>query len=292
MSVPLDRRRWLAACAAGCFAPVLPVPAQAGAARARVPVPAVLAVDDDGTIDPARCLASEKLDGVRALWDGQTLRSRNGLAFEAPRAFVAALPAGTPLDGELWSGRGRFEAVAGVVRRRDPAVGAWSDVRYVLFELPHAGGPFHERARRLTAIAARHGGPLVAAEQTRLADRAALAARLASVVAAGGEGLVLHRADASFVAGRTADLVKVKPVDDAEAVVVAHRPGNGRLAGRIGALDVVDEAGRRFRVGSGLADALRDAPPAVGSRIVYRHRGRTANGLPRFPTYWRRALEA
>jgi DNA ligase-1 len=251
----------------------------------------VLAVEDDGTVDPARFLASEKLDGVRALWDGRTLRSRNGLAFDAPWPFLAALPVATPLDGELWLGRGRFEAVAGLVRRQGPADADWSDVRYVLFELPRAPGPFRERADRLAAIAERHGGPLRAAAQSHLADRAALATRLRDVVAAGGEGLMLHRADAPFVAGRTGHLVKVKPVHDAEAVVASHRAGTGRLAGRLGALDVVDDAGRFFRVGSGLTDAVRDAPPAVGERIVFRHRGRTASGLPRFPTYWRRALE-
>lgn len=282
------RRRRLLAGAALCL---LRAPARA-VVRERSAVPAVLAVEDDGVLDPRAFLASEKFDGVRALWDGRTLRSRNGLALHAPQRFLSALPADTPLDGELWLGRGRFEAVAGLVRRQVPAEADWSDVRYMLFELPHAPGPFRERARRLAAVAAAggRGGPVVAVPQSPIADRRA--ERLAAVVGAGGEGLVLHRADAPFVAGRTADVVKVKPVHDAEAVVLAHRPGSGRLAGRVGALDVVDEAGRRFRVGSGLTEALRDAPPAVGERIVYRHRGRTASGLPRFPTYWRRAALA
>lgn len=282
----LPRRRWLAAAAAACLpvAPALAVP------RERASPPMALAVEDDGSLDPAGFLASEKLDGVRAFWDGRRLRSRHGLVFDAPADFLAALPPDAALDGELWLGRGRFEAVAGLVRRLRSAPGAWRDVRYVVFEQPHGSGTFAERAARLQALAARHGGPLAAAAQAPVADRAALAARLAAVVADGGEGLVLHRADAPFVAGRTPHLVKVKPQHDDEATVTGHRAGTGRLAERTGALEVVDDAGRRFRVGSGLDDRARASPPAVGTRIAYRHRGRTAGGLPRFPTYWRPAL--
>lgn len=262
--------------------------ATAGSSR-RLAVPAVLAVEDDGRLDPSGFLVSEKVDGVRALWDGRALRTRRGLALDAPATFLSRLPPHEALDGELWLGRGTFDAVSGLVRRRRPGAGDWDAVRYVVFELPHAPGSFAERAQRIADVARGHGAPMLAAVQERLADRTALAARLAAVVAAGGEGLMLHRADAAFVAGRSPVLVKVKPEQDADAVVVGHRRGAGRLADSVGSLEVIDEAGRRFRVGSGLDDALRRAPPPIGARITFRHRGLTADGLPRFATYWRRA---
>jgi DNA ligase 1 len=107
------------------------------------------------------------------------------------------------------------------------------------------------------------------------------------VVAAGGDGLVLHRADAPYVTGRSELLLKLKPVQDADAVVIGHLPGQGKYSGRTGALKVRDAQGREFLIGSGLSDAQRASPPALGSTVSYRWRGLTRSGLPRFATLWR-----
>ena len=123
----------------------------------------------------------------------------------------------------------------------------------------------------------------------RLANRAALRSRLDSVVRGGGEGLVLHRADAPWAAGRSTAVLKLKPLQDADALVLACEAGRGRLAGLMGALRVRDAAGVEFRIGSGFTDAERRDPPAVGSWISYTHRGHTPSGVPRFASYWRAA---
>ena len=60
----------------------------------------------------------------------------------------------------------------------------------------------------------------------------------AAVVRGGGEGLVLHRSDAPWAPGRDRSVLKLKPQQDAEAQVVAHEPGRGRLTGLMGALQV------------------------------------------------------
>ena len=49
-------------------------------------------------VDVTKYLVSEKLDGVRAIWDGETLRFRSGKQINAPKWFVDGLPK-TPLDG-------------------------------------------------------------------------------------------------------------------------------------------------------------------------------------------------
>lgn len=128
---------------------------------------------------------------------------------------------------------------------------------------------------------------LEAVAQTRVKDRSELQARLQAVLKAGGEGLMLHRADAPYVTGRSDALLKLKPLLDAEAVVVGHLPGKGRLAGLVGALEVETPEGRRFRIGSGLTDVLRRDPPPLGATITYTYRGLTRTGLPRFPAYLR-----
>lgn len=238
-------------------------------------------------LDPAGFLVSEKCDGVRAAWDGHTLRFRSGLTVVAPGWFTARLPH-EPLDGELWLGRGTFEALSGIVRRTEPVDADWRQLRYMVFDQPGTPGPFVERAARLAALARHLGWPMFAAvPQERLDGVAALQRRLDAVVAGGGEGLVLHRADATWQPGRSHVLWKLKPLDDAEAVVVGHLAGRGRHAGRMGALRVRTAEGVEFLIGTGFTDAQRAAPPALGAVVTYTHRGATAGGVPRFASFLR-----
>ncbi len=242
-------------------------------------------------IDPAPYLVSEKYDGVRALWDGKVLRSRAGNAFAAPAWFIAKLPS-RPLDGELWMARGQFEKLSGAVRKTTPLEDEWRQIKYMIFELPEApseaGGTFAERYEQIKRIVAHVNFPqLVAVEQFRVPDNAALKRKLAEVVRAGGEGLMLHRADAPYVTGRNDALLKLKPLDDAEATVIGYVPGKGKYTGIMGALRVETADGKRFQIGTGFKDAVRANPPAIGAVVTYTYRGLTKNGLPRFASYLR-----
>ncbi|MBN8239637.1 DNA ligase [Marinobacter hydrocarbonoclasticus] len=230
---------------------------------------------------------SEKLDGVRAYWDGETLWSRGGHRYTAPALFTRQFPA-HPLDGELWSGRGRFAELSGVVRKVQPVDQEWRQVRFHVFDLPEADVPFEQRYRRLQKLlAAADSRYLVLVEQRVVASHEELMARLQQTVAAGGEGLMLKRRKSLYQAGRSDDLLKVKSHQDAEATVVAHLPGKGKYEGLLGALEVELESGRRFRLGTGFTDEERRNPPAIGARVTFRYRGLTATGLPRFASFLR-----
>ena len=247
----------------------------------------LLATVHGAHIDPACYLVSEKYDGVRGLWDGQALRFRSGRTVPAPRWFTERLPR-QPLDGELWLGRRRFDQLSGLVRAQTPDDAGWRELRYMVFELPGAEGSFAERAERIAALARELGwAQLVAAPQTRVADRESLQRRLAQTVAQGGEGLMLHLASSPCSSGRSDVLVKLKPSLDAEATVVAHHLGRGKYEGLLGALEVRTPEGRRFLIGSGLSDAQRRTPPALGSVVTYRYRELTNTGLPRFASFMR-----
>jgi DNA ligase-1 len=164
----------------------------------------------------------------------------------------------------------------------------WRSVRYMVFDTPGAAGTFEERLTRLRGIVERAGLPwLQVVPQFRVVDAAALAATLDAVLAAGGEGLMLHRADARWENGRSEALLKLTPFLDAEARVVGHLPGRGKYAGMVGALEVETPDGRRFRIGSGLSDADRRDPPPLGCEVTYRYRELTGGGLPRFPVFVR-----
>ena len=237
--------------------------------------------------DVTRYLVSEKLDGVRAFWDGRRLVTRGGHVINAPTWFVAHFPARS-LDGELWAGRGQFERTSATVRRQTPDDAEWRQLRYMIFELPQAEGDFRERVRAMRAIVAEVAVPwLRAVEQFTVRDRKELDAKLTRVVEAGGEGLMLHRADAPYLTGRHDALLKMKPLYDAEATVVGHLPGKGKYQGMLGALRVRTAAGIEFSLGSGLSDAVRRAPPPIGTIITYRYRDVTARGIPRFASYHR-----
>jgi DNA ligase-1 len=285
-SHPIARRAFLSAGAAFfALQGAVPQPALARPRAEGLPLP--LAQEAPPDVDPAGQLVSEKYDGARALWDGRQLRFRSGLPIAAPAWFTARLPA-VALDGELWLGRGRFEALSGAVRRQQPDDAEWRQLRYMVFELPDAPGTFAQRVARIEAIARSAAWPqLVAVAQDPVADRAALQARLRDVVDAGGEGLVLHRAEALYATGRQAALLKLKPLHDAEAVVVAHLPGRGKHAGRLGALRVRTPEGSEFQIGTGFSDAQREQPPRIGATVTYTHRGVTAGEVPRFASFLR-----
>jgi DNA ligase-1 len=238
-------------------------------------------------IDVTQYWVSEKYDGVRAQWDGKTLRFRGGGVVPTPAWFTSSFPA-KPLDGELWIGRNRFDALSGTVRKLEPVDAEWRQVRYLIFELPGAPGSFNERIQQMQALVSQAGVPwLQAVEQTRVSSHAALMQRLDAVVRAGGEGLMLHRADAPYLTGRSDALLKLKPWLDAEAIVIGYTPGKGKYQGMTGALKMEMPDGKRFSIGSGLSDALRHQPPPIGTRITYRYQHLTKSGLPRHPRYLR-----
>lgn len=276
-SIQASRRRFLGGLCA------LPFVADAAPSHS----PLLLAQHAPPDVDPAGHLVSEKYDGARAWWDGQTLRFRSGLPIAAPAWFLAQLPA-LPLDGELWLGRGRFEALSAAVRRHRPNDEEWRQLRYMVFELPGAPGTFASRAERIRALVQQRSPALVAVAQTTVPDRAALQQQLRSVVAGGGEGLMLHRADAPYVSGRSPLLLKLKPLHDAEATVLAHVPGRGKHAGRLGALQVRNAEGVVFSIGTGFSDAERDNPPPRGALVSYTYSGHTEAGVPRFASFLRR----
>ena len=237
---------------------------------------------------------SEKYDGVRGYWDGRRLRTRGGERIAAPLWFTANWPA-DPMDGELWAGRRRFDRAQSAVARQLPDDDAWRGLRFMVFDLPAHAGRFDARLPALQHLVARIGQPWVqAVPQRRLASEAELQALLREVLRGGGEGLMLRRGSSPYRAGRNDDLLKLTPHDDAEARVVAHLPGKGKHAGRLGALLVETPEGVRFALGTGFTDAQRREPPPIGSWVTYRYRGvHEASGRPRFASFLRvRADEA
>ncbi|HEY4255772.1 MAG TPA: DNA ligase [Candidatus Udaeobacter sp.] len=238
------------------------------------------------SVDPTGWWMSEKYDGLRGYWDGRNLWSRKGNLIHAPDYFLAELPRDIALDGELWIGYGKFEDTISIVRSDTPDDG-WKRVRFMVFDAPQAKGTFEERMQFLRVTLPEGNRFVTVVAQKRCEGAAQLLAERDRVVRLGGEGLMLRQPGSAYEGGRSSTLLKVKPYDDAEATVIAHEPGQGKFAGKLGALRVRTDDGREFSIGSGFTDAQRESPPPVGTVITYRFRGLTAKGLPRFPSYLR-----
>lgn len=237
-------------------------------------------------VDVSGWLMSEKLDGVRGYWDGKQMLSKNGNVFYPPASFVRDLPP-FPLEGELWGGRGRFEQTVAIVKTQHPHDG-WLQLKFAIFDVPKVPGGFTERITKADHWFATH--PSVYAfviPQTRVRDPRDLQQELARIEKLGGEGLIVRQPDAHYAVGRSAEILKVKNYQDAEAKVVAHLPGKGRHKGRLGSLLVELDDGRQFKLGGGFSDAERESPPPVGTVVTFKFYGRYQSGIPKFPSFLR-----
>jgi DNA ligase-1 len=230
-------------------------------------------------------LVSEKLDGVRAYWNGKHLMSRQGNIFQTPEWFVAPLPE-VALDGELWLGREKFEQVSGLVRRQSGEDSDWSDIKFMVFDLPGSAQPFDERLKQLEQIINNiNVSHVQLIKQFKVSTHEILMKKLDDIVNQGGEGLMLHLASSLYKTGRSNDLLKLKKYFDAEAVVISHIAGKGKYKGMLGSLLVETADKKRFKIGSGFSDDERKKPPATGSIITYKYFGKTSRGIPRFASF-------
>jgi DNA ligase-1 len=273
--------------------PQKPKPAQEGVEgdEASAGPPLLLAQTWTNDADLAGWWMSEKLDGVRAYWDGKQFISRQGNLYHAPDWFIEQLPS-TPLDGELWLDRKAFQRTVSIVRRQDKS-DHWREISYLVFDAPAMDAAFEERVEflrvALADIEASHI-QLHAHEQCRGVDH--LREELARVESLGGEGLMLREPGSRYEIGRSTTLLKVKTFHDAEARVIDYQPGTGRHKGRLGALLVELADGTQFSVGTGFSDAQRANPPPIGSTITFRYQELSDRGVPRFPSFIRAAAQA
>lgn len=265
-------------------------------------------------INVADYWVSEKLDGIRARWNGTELLTRNGNKIFAPTWFTANWPE-TTIDGELWIGRGEFERTASIVlstltnielhsvanassstvSSADAIAAAnslsakrWAKVRFMAFDMPMMGEPFGRRLNMLNSLSKSTPNPTFAViPQFKLTSIASLDEKLEQVTQEGGEGLMLHHEQALYTSGRSDKLLKVKRFEDAEGKVLALLPGKGRFKGMMGSLLVETREGIQFKLGTGFSKNERQSPPAIGSWVTFKYYGLTKNGKPKFASYLR-----
>nr|WP_314240275.1 DNA ligase [uncultured Campylobacter sp.] len=246
-------------------------------------------------------LVSEKLDGVRAYWDGRNLLSRNGKILAAPEGWSAHFPP-FALDGELYTARGEFEKIQSIVMDKMPSATAWSEIKFYVFDVPEASGGLLERLSELEKFILQNpqaGQNLKIIKQVKVKDNAEFEAFAEAVIAKGGEGAVVREPNAPYERKRSKNALKYKKFKDAECEVTAINAGTGKYVGLMGSvtckalsaagsnLDEQIASGVKFKIGSGFSDEERANPPKIGSIITYKYQNLTAKGVPRFPVFLR-----
>lgn len=150
---------------------------------------------------------SEKLDGVRAFWDGHRLISRNGNEIACPQWFTQGLP-NEALDGELWMGRSSFEELSAVLNTSVIEDTSWKSIKYMVFDSPQSRQPFEARILTLGKLDLPSHVGILHHEQCKGTDH--LLDTLQTTISQGGEGLMLNKQNSSYVGERTESLLKVK----------------------------------------------------------------------------------
>jgi DNA ligase-1 len=239
-------------------------------------------------IDPTGYYMSEKLDGLRCLWNprNRTFYSRTGKVYAAPKFFSEKLP-NVLLDGELWLGRGMLERTNSIVRSAQDK--GWTDVRFCLIDIPDRdAGPFEARQEVLRSLARVGMGERVQViPHTRCTGPEMLEQALSLVIAQGGEGIMLRKPGSLYEHRRSFTLLKVKRFMDDEAVVVGYQPAKNGMTGLMGALLCVRPSGMHIKVGTGFDLKIRRNPPPIGCTITFRFCEVTSSGKPRTPSFVR-----
>ena len=252
-------------------------------------------------------VVSEKLDGVRAYWDGRNLLSRNGKILAAPEGWSAHFPP-FALDGELYTARGEFEKIQSIVMDKTPNVTAWSEIKLYVFDVPETSGGLLDRLGELEKFIAKNpqaGQNLKIIKQVKVKDNAEFEAFAEQIVAKGGEGAVVREPNVPYERKRSKNALKYKKFKDAECEVTAINAGTGKYAGLMGSVtckalsaagsnsdgqndELLQPAhGVKFKIGSGFSDEERANPPKIGSIITYKYQNLTTKGVPRFPVFLR-----
>lgn len=215
-----------------------------------------------GCVDPTGYWASEKLDGVRSVFMRGEFYSRTGKVLRAPDWFVACMPKGVVLDGELYTRRNDFQRIMSIVTKHIPVDEEWREIVFMAFDVPHLHSQvWEERLVELTRIVDQaQSKHLKLVSQVRLDNAEHLEDMMREFQRMKCEGIMLRSPNSPYEFRRSAHLLKYKRFLDAEAVVVGHQLGKGKYAGVLGKLvvrwkDVHTNV--QFHVGTGFNDTQR-----------------------------------
>ena len=226
-------------------------------------------------------LMSEKLDGVRCIYDGEKFYSRNGKIFHAPDWFYTTLPKGVVLDGELYQGLGQFQKTCGIVRRYNDN---WDNVKFMVFDLVNDNMTFESRIEYLKYMINDLAGHFQLVPHQVCNGVSSLARYEKKLRGYGAEGVMIKNPKSMYQYKRSSDLLKLKQFINDECKLVDFQDGQGKHTDKVGAL-ICEWKGHTIKLGTGITDRLRENPPKIGAFLTFSYFELTDKGVPRFPAF-------
>tara|TARA_B100000768_G_scaffold181342_1_gene203918 strand:+ start:799 stop:3018 length:2220 start_codon:yes stop_codon:yes gene_type:complete len=221
----------------------------------------------DISAPPIGWWASEKWDGIRALWDGEKIISRGSgvgkpkVYTYIPEWFKNTLPPGIPLDGEIWIGRGLFQKTSRLstlkpgksytIEQIEKIWAGHSDppVLFKVFDIPNDTRPFEKRMSFLQTIVKDRKAcwdlleypdkktfPLQFTEQVKIKSMEQLIKLYTKLTSEGAEGIMLRAPGSPYQTKRSKYMLKYKIKEDAECILREYIPGDGKYIGMLGSL--------------------------------------------------------
>ena len=227
-------------------------------------------------------LMSEKLDGIRAFWDGKKLYTKNGNEIFTPKKFTNNFP-NFPLDGELWTKRGDFENIQSIVLDKIPS-SKWKEIKYHIFEAPFSKGNFKNRLKKVEKWFLLHPSKNIKIiEQKICKNKKDLDKYLNFVLSKNGEGIIVKNPSLPYISKRSNKSLKVKKYFDMEGIVTAINYKNGIMKSLVIKLknNVI------FNLGNGFSKEERKNSPKIGDIITFKYYGFTKNSKPKFASFLR-----
>ena len=232
--------------------------------------------------DYTNWVMSEKLDGIRAYWDGKELLTRKGNKIHAPKWFIDSLPT-FKLDGELWTKRADFENIQNIVMDKKPS-NKWQEITYNIFEVPNQSGDLFKRLEKVNKYIKQNPNKhLKVIKQIKIKNNLHLEKILKKLISKKAEGLIIRDPNKAYHTRRSKYMAKVKSFQDMEGIVIGIKESN-KLEG-FKSLKLRLENGVVFNLGGGFTLKQRKNYPKIGEVVTFKYYGFTKKGKPKFASF-------
>lgn len=249
-----------------------------------------------------------KFNGVRCVATKDGLFSRKGEKFVSiPHIFETLKPffkihPNAFLDGELFSEeyRQKLNRIVSLCRKQDPTEEELNESKAIVEYFVYDGYGFDGVSRetpyteRLLAIERRLSNfPYYQPVETEIANSHEEVMKMFEKrIAYGHEGIMVRIIDSPYEHKRSANLLKCKPTDDSEFVIVDIVEGDGNLGGMAGKVICKMEDGRTFGANiKGGRECNKDIwnyrEKYIGQKVTITYNGFTGkgDGLPNFAQF-------
>ena len=236
------------------------------------------------------CKVQPKLDGTRMVGiSGKGLYSRNRKAYphlEHIRTELDMLPAGTTLDGELYSKTLTFQEIVGIVKS-ETLKPKQEFIKFYVYDMI-LGENFETRYMMLRSIFAMHKFEhLVLVKTEECANEAAMKDKHNEYVKEGYEGIMLRNKTGLYSNVRSVHLQKYKEFFDMECRIVGFKEGEGAEVGCVIWICETEDKKQFACRPRGTREERQElfamGAEHVGKMLTVRYQELTDDGLLRFP---------